>query len=118
MLANLRLSLSVLVEGDLRAARRLRQAKDEFRQLESRASENHLDRLAQHRAESIQTSALHLDLLRDLKRVNAHLAAIATEILTDAGEMAETRLRSTAGRGADEGGQQQAAEPPRDPPSA
>ena len=29
------------------------------------------------RSESAETSALHLDLLRDLKRVNAHLVAAA-----------------------------------------
>ncbi len=93
VLANLRLALAVFVEADPRAARQLIAEKDQIRALESDASDRHLDRLAQNRADSIATSSLHLDLLRDMKRINAHLAAIGALILESRGEMAPTRLR-------------------------
>lgn len=89
---NLRLSLSVFVSGDRRAARRLVQAKDRIRRMEARISESHLDRLTEQRTESIETSQLHLDLLRDLKRINAHFASIGRQMLERTGEMAATRL--------------------------
>lgn len=93
VIANLRLAQAVFTESDVRTARQLLQNKDYLRHLESWASDRHLNRLAEQRSESIETSALHLDLLRDLKRINAHIAALATHILGAAGELAETRLR-------------------------
>ena len=45
--------------------------------------------------EAVQTSSLHLDTLRDLKRINAHLAVGAYPILESAGELRESRLRPT-----------------------
>jgi phosphate:Na+ symporter len=43
------------------------------RDLEARATEAHFARIRAGRAESVETSALHLDVLRDLKRINAHI---------------------------------------------
>jgi phosphate:Na+ symporter len=41
-----------------------------------------------------ETSTLHLDALRDLKNVNAHLvAAAAYPVLENKGELLPTRLR-------------------------
>jgi phosphate:Na+ symporter len=52
-----------------------------------------LQRLRDGRADSIQTSSLHLDLLRDLKRINAHVVAVALPILDDSGLLNESRIR-------------------------
>ena len=66
---------------DARAARRLLGEKEVFRDLEARATEAHFARIRAGRVESVETSALHLDVLRDLKRINAHLAAAAYPVL-------------------------------------
>ena len=42
--------------------------------------------------ESVETSSLHLDMLRDLKRINAHVAA-AYPVLEKRGELLSSRLR-------------------------
>ena len=42
---------------------------------------------------SVETSALHLDILRDLKRINAHIAAAAYPVLEKLGELLPSRLR-------------------------
>jgi phosphate:Na+ symporter len=35
-----------------------------------------------------------MDVIRDLKRINGHLASVAYPILEAAGELADTRLRA------------------------
>jgi phosphate:Na+ symporter len=83
---------------DVNLARKLVEGKVEVRHLEKQSSENHLRRLREGRVESIQTSSLHLDILRDLKRINAHIAALAYPLLEDTGELRESRLRSSKNR--------------------
>jgi phosphate:Na+ symporter len=79
--------------GDLVLARKLFAEKQAFRVLEKVASENHLQRLREGRIESISTSGLHLDILRDLKRINSHLALVAQPRLEAAGELHPSRLK-------------------------
>ena len=42
---------------------------------------------------SIETSALHLDVLRDFKRISSHLTSVAYPILDRAGVLSASRLR-------------------------
>lgn len=90
---NLKSAVAVFLGGDVRLARRLVSDKAEIRNLERRAAEAHFARIRSGRRESIETSALHLDVLRDLKRINAHIAAVAYPILEQGGELEETRLK-------------------------
>jgi phosphate:Na+ symporter len=94
LMANLRAAASLLVTGDDRAARLLAEEKETFRSLESEATAAHFERLREGSPNTIETSALHLDALRDLKRVNAHLvAAAAYPVLEGKGELLPSRLR-------------------------
>ena len=90
---NLDLAMNVFMSGDMKLARQLFAEKLVFRELEKTAAENHLERLRSGRIESIQTSSLHLDILRDLKRINSHLALVAQPILETAGELSPSRLK-------------------------
>ena len=81
---------------DVRAARSLLGEKEVFRDLEARATEAHFARIRAGRVESVETSALHLDVLRDLKRINAHIAAAAYAVLEKRGELLSSRLRQDA----------------------
>jgi hypothetical protein len=58
--------------------------KEVFRDLEARATEAHFVRIRAGQVESVETSALHLDVLRNLKRINAHIAATAYAVLKNA----------------------------------
>ena len=91
--ANLRAAAAVFLTDDPRAARSLLAEKEVFRDLEARATEAHFARVRAGRVESVETSALHLDLLRDAKRINAHLAAAAYPVLDRIGELLPSRLR-------------------------
>ena len=91
--ANLKLALAVFMSGDVSVARQLVQEKRIVNDLERQVTENHLERLRQGRPESIETSALHLDMLRDLRRVHSHITALAYPILDAAGELRKSRLK-------------------------
>ena len=92
--ANLRISASLFMTGDERAARLLAGEKEIFRNLESEATDAHFERLRARRLDTAETSTLHLDALRDLKNVNTHLvAAAAYPVLENSGELLRSRLR-------------------------
>jgi len=93
LIANLRLGLSVFLNGDLKSAQELLAQKVLFRDLERAYADSHLARLAGQTVESIETSSLHLDLISDLKRINSHICSIAYPILEEAGVLAKTRLK-------------------------
>jgi len=94
--ANVQLAMNVFMTGDLNLARKLFAEKHAFRMLERTAAENHLQRLREGRIESMTTSGLHLDILRDLKRINSHLALVAQPRLEAAGELHPSRLKEEA----------------------
>ncbi|KKB86658.1 sodium:phosphate symporter [Devosia limi DSM 17137] len=94
-IANMQLSQTVFLTRDPQLARRLVAEKVEVRRLEAQSSKAHLQRVRQRVPEAVQTSSLHLDTLRDLKRINAHLASVAYPILESVGELRESRLRPT-----------------------
>ena len=97
LIGNVHNAAAVFITDDARAARRLLGEKEVFRDLEGRATEAHFARIRAGRVESVETSALHLDLLRDLKRINAHVAAAAYAVLEKRGELLSSRLRQDAG---------------------
>jgi phosphate:Na+ symporter len=93
LIANARAAAAVFMTEDARAARRLLAEKEIFRELENRATEAHFGRQRSGRNESVETGRLHLDIMRDLKRVNAHLAAAAYPVLENRGELLPSRLK-------------------------
>jgi len=84
---------AVFMTDDARGALSLFGEKEVFRDLEARVTEAHFARIRAGRVESVETSALHLDILRDLKRINAHIAAAAYPVLEKLGELLPSRLR-------------------------
>ena len=91
---NLRLAQTVFMTRDRDMARRLMEIKVEIRNLERQSAKKHLIRLSEGQPGSQETSSLHLDMLRDLKRINAHLVSVAHPILDEEGLLIESRLRS------------------------
>ncbi len=95
LLSNLRLGMSVFLDGYVRDAQRLLEEKARFRDLEHEYAANHIARLQDNTAQSIETSSLHLDLLSELKRINSHICSIAYPILESKGALSATRLRAS-----------------------
>jgi phosphate:Na+ symporter len=93
LVSNLRLGMSVFLDGHLKDAQKLLEEKAQFRELEREYASTHLSRLQDNTPESIGTSSLHIDLISDLKRINSHICSIAYPILEAAGALTKTRLR-------------------------
>jgi phosphate:Na+ symporter len=83
---SLRLGFSVFMSGDVTDARKLIAEKAEIRSAELAAAERHFERLREGLSQSIETTSLHLDVLRDLKRIHSHICSVAYPVLEAAGE--------------------------------
>jgi phosphate:Na+ symporter len=84
---SLRIAFGVFMSGDVGEARKLLAEKASLRNAELAATERHLDRLREGRPETIETTSLHLDVLRDLRRIHSHICSVAYPVLDAAGEL-------------------------------
>jgi phosphate:Na+ symporter len=92
VIANFDLALNIFMTPDRQLARKLLRQKTEMRDLERSLTESHFARISAGRVETIDSSSVHLDILRDLKRINGHLTSVAYPILELTGDLAESRL--------------------------
>jgi len=92
VLAQLALAVSVFMTRDERDARLLLDEKVRMRDIAERAQKDHLQRFREGRPEAIETSALYLDIVRDLKRITAHLASVAHPVLQERGALRRSRV--------------------------
>ena len=95
LIDNLRLGMSVFLNGNVRDAQKLLEEKARFRDLERAYATTHLGRLSANTVQSLETSSLHIDLISELKRINSHICSIAYPILDSAGALAPNRLRQS-----------------------
>ncbi|MCW5686123.1 MAG: Na/Pi cotransporter family protein [Pseudolabrys sp.] len=87
ILDSLKLAFAVFMSGAPADARRLLDQKTEMRAAELLAAERHLERLREGRPETLETTSLHLDVLRDLRRIHSHIVSVAYPVLEAAGEL-------------------------------
>lgn len=95
VMANIQLALNVLISGDRESARELIEEKDRVREMELHSQDGHLRRLQGGTVESLETSRIHLETIRALKQINSHFAAIAYPILSESGDLLDSRLAQT-----------------------
>jgi phosphate:Na+ symporter len=93
LLEHLQLAASVLMFQDRSSARRLVAEKERFRELERLITQRNLEQLRSGKSMG-DTSALQLDIVRDLKRIEAHIAATGHSLLEQSGELKPSRLTS------------------------
>lgn len=92
VMTQMRRAMHVFVYRDMELAREMIVEKDRLRNMEKEATENHLRRLREGTIASLETTTIHLDVLRDLKRINAHFTSVANPILEASGELRSSRL--------------------------
>ena len=95
LIDNLRLGMSVFLNGTVHDAKKLLEEKARFRDLERAYATTHLARLSENTVQSIETSSLHIDLISEFKRINSNICSIAYPILDSAGALAPSRLRTS-----------------------
>ena len=69
VLESLRMAFGVFMSGDVSQARKLIAEKAELRSAELAAAERHLERLREGRLETMETTSLHIDVLRVRGRI-------------------------------------------------
>jgi phosphate:Na+ symporter len=92
LVENMHLALNVLVSNDLSSARQLVVEKERMRVLERRSHDGHLVRLRSGTPESVETSDMHLEAARALKEINSLLVTVAYPLLTESGDLLQSRL--------------------------
>ncbi|MCU0907530.1 MAG: Na/Pi cotransporter family protein [Rhodobacteraceae bacterium] len=95
VLANAQAALHVQMTRNPAAARDLVARKELARRQEQLLQQAHMARLQQGNAESAATSSIHQEVLRELKQINTCFLMVAYPILTETGDLLETRLRHT-----------------------
>jgi phosphate:Na+ symporter len=88
ILEDLRVAFGVFMSGNVEDAHKLIREKARLRHAEIAAAERHFERLREARTETLETTSIHLDVLRDLKRIHSHICSVAYPVLEAAGEMA------------------------------
>jgi len=92
VIANMQIAMNLLVSGDLDSARELVAEKAAMRRLERECHDRHLARLRSGNPQSIDTSDIHMEVVRALKEINSLLVKVAYPILTERGHLLESRL--------------------------
>ncbi len=93
---NIRLAATVTMSRDVEAARNLIGQKDEFRQLENKVMAAHFKASLDNKSTALRQSALFIDVIRDMHRINSHIVAAGYPIVDDAGLLRGSRLKKKA----------------------
>lgn len=81
VLENFQMGVAAFTGNDPELARRLINHKVKLAEMEKEFRQAHINRLRMGYKESIDTSAIHLDVLTNLKRINSYITNIAYPIL-------------------------------------
>src|SRR5690242_3501403 len=92
---SLRIAFGVFMSGEASEAHKLLAEKAALRNAELAATDRHLERLREGRPESLETTSLHLDVLRDLKRIHSHICSVAYPVLDAAGQLERYRQETS-----------------------
>ena len=79
-MANFDQALEAVDQGDAELARQVMQTKAQLVDLEWQYRKAHYSRLSQARAESLETSHIHLELIDQLRRIDSYIESIARTI--------------------------------------
>lgn len=90
---NLKLAQHVFMTNDLKMARELFHGKMKLRNLEIQTAQKHMRRLSEGVSETHSTSSVHLDIFRDLRRIQSYLTMAGYPALEAAGELHDSRLK-------------------------
>ena len=93
VLVTAQMALQVQMSRNPAAARELVAQKERARRQEQTLQQTHMARLRQANPDSAAISNIHQELLRELKQIKTCFAMVAYPILTESGDLLDTRLR-------------------------
>ncbi len=80
---NLNLAQSLLLSSDADLAKQLLDYKKGLKIAENESAANHIARLRQGLPATMATSGMHMDVIRDLRRINTYISSVAYGILEE-----------------------------------
>lgn len=78
---NLRMAQSIFLSSDEDLAEQLLAGKKDLKMAEKASSRSHMERLRTGLPQTIATSELHMDVIRDYRRINTYISSVAYSIL-------------------------------------
>ncbi len=81
VLENIKTAQSVFISHSIELSEDLIRSKKSLKSIELSSRRNHFERLTENNSDSIATSTVHIDLVRDLGRINSYVTSIAYETL-------------------------------------
>jgi phosphate:Na+ symporter len=81
VMENFRLAITALASGDIDLGKKVLRHKKHLAEIEQEYAQQHLLRLHQGLRESFETSSIHLDLLSNLRRINAIVCRMAYPVI-------------------------------------
>ncbi|MGH1379048.1 MAG: Na/Pi cotransporter family protein [Alphaproteobacteria bacterium] len=95
ILTNMKIAQAIFMSEDPILAQQLVEGKKVVRRAAQKSSEMHFQRLREGIPETISTSAIHTDIIRDYRRINSYITTIAYSILENAETHKESRKDET-----------------------
>ena len=86
VMESVQLAQSIFVSDDVSLARKLLKDKHDIREAEIAGMAMHIERLGEGIPETISTSSLHVDIIRDYRRINSYMCTVAYPLLEEDSE--------------------------------
>lgn len=83
VMESVQLAQSIFVSDDVGMAQKLLEDKRLIREAEISGMAAHIERLSEGVPETIATSSLHVDIIRDYRRINTYMCTVAYPLLED-----------------------------------
>ncbi len=93
VIENFKLAVDTFITGNADLAKKLIKNKELGQQEIRSSSDSHFKRIRAGLSKTMQSSSLHLDILRDFQRINSHITAGAYTILEESGGL-QSRLKA------------------------
>jgi phosphate:Na+ symporter len=81
VLENMKMAQAIFMSEDPKLAAQLVEEKEAVRLAADDTSKQHFKRLSERQSQSLATSSLHLDIIRDYRRINSYATRVAYAIL-------------------------------------
>jgi phosphate:Na+ symporter len=83
VMESVQLAQSIFVSDDKELAEQLLKDKQDIRDAEIEGMATHIERLGTGNPETIDTSSLHVDIIRDYRRINSYMCTVAYPLLEE-----------------------------------
>ncbi len=85
VIESVELAQSIFVSNDVAQAKKLLLDKHDIREAEITGMATHIERLGEGVPDTISTSSLHVDIIRDYRRINSYMCTVAYPLLEEEG---------------------------------